>query len=143
MEYTRLLARSSRGLAMSPPVVTSSHRGASQLVLVRPPEDWPVQKRQCYCAGASAVEVCPHPTSEAVSLACWTSSGQTCGTRRPCIVLIPLKCVFRQLRREVTHKELFQTVKSLLAAARNLFDRYNREPSRTFSVIGSHAQNII
>jgi putative transposase len=54
-----------------------------------------------------------------------------------------LKCFFRQFRREVTHNELFQTVKSLLAAARNFFDRYNREPSRTLSVIGSYAHNVI
>jgi putative transposase len=54
-----------------------------------------------------------------------------------------LKCVFRQFRREVTHNELFQTVKSLLAAARDFFDRYNQEPARTLSVIGSHAQNVI
>jgi transposase len=35
------------------------------------------------------------------------------------------------------------TVKSLLAAARDFFDRYNREPCRMLSVIGSHAQNVV
>jgi hypothetical protein len=48
-----------------------------------------------------------------------------------------LKCVFRQFRREVTHNELFQTVKCLLTAAREFFDRYNQEPCRILSVIGS------
>jgi hypothetical protein len=47
--------------------------------------------------------------------------------------------LWRQFRREVAHNELFQTVKSLLAAARDFFDRYNREPNRALSVIGSHA----
>jgi hypothetical protein len=51
--------------------------------------------------------------------------------------------LWRQFRREVTHNERFQTVKSLLAAAREFFDRYNREPYRILSVIGSHAQNVI
>ncbi|MGO8951441.1 MAG: transposase [Ktedonobacterales bacterium] len=57
--------------------------------------------------------------------------------------LNPIEMLWRQFRREVTHNELFQTVKSLLAAARNFFDRYNQEPCRTLSVIGSHAQNVI
>ncbi len=54
-----------------------------------------------------------------------------------------MEMLWRHFRREVTHNELFQTVKRLLAAARDFFDRYNREPSRTLSVIGSHAQNVI
>jgi transposase len=57
--------------------------------------------------------------------------------------LNPIEMLWRQLRREVTHNELFQTVKSLLAAARAFFDRYNQEPFRILSVIGSHAQNVI
>ena len=57
--------------------------------------------------------------------------------------LNPIEMLWRQFRREVTHNELFQTVKSLLAAARDFFDRYNREPNRTLSVIGSHAQKVI
>lgn len=57
--------------------------------------------------------------------------------------LNPIEMLWRQFRREVTHNELFQTVKSLLAAAREFFDRYNQEPSRMLSVIGSHAQNVI
>lgn len=57
--------------------------------------------------------------------------------------LNPIEMLWRHFRREVTHNELFQTVKSLLAAARDFFDRYNREPNRTLSVIGSHAQNLL
>jgi transposase len=57
--------------------------------------------------------------------------------------LNPIEMLWRQFRREVTHNELFLTVKSLLAAAREFFDRYNCDPSRTLSVIGSHAQNVI
>jgi transposase len=57
--------------------------------------------------------------------------------------LNPIEMLWRQFRREVTHNELFQTVKSLLMAARDFFDRYNREPNRTLSVIGSHAQHLI
>lgn len=57
--------------------------------------------------------------------------------------LNPIEMLWRQFRREVTHNELFQTVKSLLAAAREFFDRYHREPARILSVIGSHAQNLI
>jgi transposase len=52
--------------------------------------------------------------------------------------LNPIEMLWRQFRREVTHNELFQTVKSLLAAAREFFDRYNREPARILSVIGSY-----
>jgi transposase len=57
--------------------------------------------------------------------------------------LNPIEMLWRQFRREVTHNELFQTVTSLLAAARECFARSNREPSRILSVIGSHAQNVI
>jgi hypothetical protein len=45
-------------------------------------------------------------------------------------------------RREVTHGELFETKQTLLAAARDFFDRYNQCPEKILSVIGSHAQNI-
>ena len=57
--------------------------------------------------------------------------------------LNPIEMLWRQFRRAVTHKDLFQTVTSLLAAARAFFARYNQEPFRILSVIGSHAQNVI
>jgi transposase len=56
--------------------------------------------------------------------------------------LNPIEMLWRQFRREMTHNELFPTVKSLLAAARNFFDRYNREPARTLSVIGSYQNGL-
>jgi transposase len=57
--------------------------------------------------------------------------------------LNPIEMLWRQFRREVTHHELFQTVKRLLTAAREFFDCYNQEPCRILSVIGSQAQNVI
>ncbi|HEY1352163.1 MAG TPA: IS630 family transposase [Ktedonobacteraceae bacterium] len=57
--------------------------------------------------------------------------------------LNPIEMLWRHFRREVTHCELFPTVKALLQAARDFFDRYNREPQRLLSVIGSQAQNVL
>lgn len=53
--------------------------------------------------------------------------------------LNPIEMLWRHFRREVTHCELFETVKALLAATRNFFDRYNQMPSRVLSIIGSNA----
>ena len=39
--------------------------------------------------------------------------------------------------REVTHREPFESVKALLAAAADSFARHGREPHRTLSIIGS------
>lgn len=57
--------------------------------------------------------------------------------------LNPIEMLWRHFRREVTHCELFQTVKALLTAAREFFDRYNQHPCCVLSIIGSHAQNVI
>ena len=57
--------------------------------------------------------------------------------------LNPIEMLWRHFRREVTHCELFPTVKALLAATREFFDCYNQEPQRILSVIGSHAQKVI
>jgi putative transposase len=57
--------------------------------------------------------------------------------------LNPIEMLWRHFRREVTHCELFPTVKALLAATREFFDRYNQEPHRILSVIGSHAQKVL
>ncbi len=46
--------------------------------------------------------------------------------------------LWRHFRREVTHCELYATVKELLAASRDFFDRYNQVPERVLSIIGSH-----
>jgi putative transposase len=44
---------------------------------------------------------------------------------------------WRQFRREVTHCDLFTSVKALLAAAQTFFDRYNGHPERVLSILGA------
>jgi transposase len=56
--------------------------------------------------------------------------------------LNPIEMLWRQLRREVTHCELFVTVKALIAAALAFFDRYNQCPEQILSVIGSNAKKV-
>ncbi len=51
--------------------------------------------------------------------------------------LNPIEMLWRHFRREVTHCELFVSVKDLIAAAQNFFDRYNTYPERILSVIGA------
>lgn len=51
----------------------------------------------------------------------------------------PIERLWRHFRREVTHCELFETMAALLAAAADFFARYNREPQKTLSIIGSNA----
>jgi putative transposase len=52
--------------------------------------------------------------------------------------LNPIEMLWRHFRREVTHCELFQTVKLLLQASQRFFDRYNRCPTLVRSIIGAH-----
>ncbi|HEV2461362.1 MAG TPA: IS630 family transposase [Ktedonobacterales bacterium] len=52
--------------------------------------------------------------------------------------LNPIEMLWRHFRREVTHCELFVTVKALLAAARDFFDRYHPCPDAVRSIIGAH-----
>jgi transposase len=52
--------------------------------------------------------------------------------------LNPIEMLWRHFRREVTHCELFATVKALLAAAADFFARHNREPQHTLSIIGAN-----
>jgi putative transposase len=51
--------------------------------------------------------------------------------------LNPIEMLWRHFRREVTHCELFETAKDLLAATSGFFDRCNRLPERVLSIIGS------
>lgn len=51
--------------------------------------------------------------------------------------LNPIEMLWRHFRREVTHCELFENVKTLLSAAQDFFDRYNLYPERILSVIGA------
>lgn len=52
--------------------------------------------------------------------------------------LNPIEMLWRHFRREVTHCELFQTVKLLLQAAQRFFDRYNLHSQMVLSIIGAH-----
>lgn len=51
--------------------------------------------------------------------------------------LNPIEMLWRQFRREVTHCELFESVKALLYAAQDFFDRYNKMPQQVVSIIGA------
>ena len=53
--------------------------------------------------------------------------------------LNPVEMLWRQFRREVTHCELFESVKALLVAAQAFFDRYNQKTDEILSILGSHA----
>jgi transposase len=52
--------------------------------------------------------------------------------------LNPIEMLWRHYRREVTHGELFTSVKKLLEATRNFFKRYNERPEKTCSIIGAN-----
>jgi putative transposase len=51
--------------------------------------------------------------------------------------LNPIEMLWRHFRREVTHCELFETVRALLTAARDFFDRYSQRPDKVLSIIGA------
>jgi putative transposase len=51
--------------------------------------------------------------------------------------LNPIEMLWRHFRREVTHCELFESVKALLSAARNFIDRYSQCPQQELSIIGA------
>jgi putative transposase len=52
--------------------------------------------------------------------------------------LNPAEMLWRQLRREVTHCELFESIDALLDATHAFFDRLNHTPGRALSIIGAH-----
>lgn len=52
--------------------------------------------------------------------------------------LNPIEMLWRHFRREVTHCELFTSIKDLLNAALDFFERYNCQPSTVLSIIGAH-----
>jgi len=52
--------------------------------------------------------------------------------------LNPIEMLWRHLRREVTHCELFDNIKALVGAAQAFFAHYNLSPQRLLSVIGAH-----
>lgn len=51
--------------------------------------------------------------------------------------LNPIEMLWRHFRREVTHCELFESVKALLHAAQNFFHRHNKCPAEVLSIIGA------
>jgi putative transposase len=51
--------------------------------------------------------------------------------------LNPIEMLWRHYRREVTHCELFTSVKALIAATVDFFNRYNQTPEKTLSIIGA------
>ena len=51
--------------------------------------------------------------------------------------LNPIEMLWWHFRREVTHCELFDSVKALLVAAQAFFDRYNKMPQEVLSIIGA------
>jgi putative transposase len=51
--------------------------------------------------------------------------------------LNPIEMLWRHYRREVTHCELFTSVKALIDATLDFFNRYNQTPEKTLSVIGT------
>lgn len=51
--------------------------------------------------------------------------------------LNPIEMLWRHLRREVTHCELFASMQALTDAALAFFGRYNLSPTRILSIIGA------
>ena len=53
--------------------------------------------------------------------------------------LNPTEMLWRHFRREVTHCELFESIKAVISATLAFFQRCNAEPARVLSIIGSNA----
>jgi len=53
--------------------------------------------------------------------------------------LNPIEMLWRHFRREVTHCELFETVKVLIEASYDFFHRYNQTPDKVLSIIGAYS----
>lgn len=51
--------------------------------------------------------------------------------------LNPIEMLWRHFRREVTHCELFASVKDLLKATTNFFDKYNNMKEKVLAIIGA------
>ena len=56
--------------------------------------------------------------------------------------LNPIEMLWRHFRREVTHCEIFESVKALIGATYEFFERHNRTPWPTLSIIGSNPAEI-
>ena len=53
--------------------------------------------------------------------------------------LNPIEMLWRHFRREVTHCELFETVKVLSEASYDFFRRYNQTPDKVLSIVGAYS----
>lgn len=51
--------------------------------------------------------------------------------------LNPIEMLWRYFRREVTHCELFENIKTLIAATYDFFEQCNHQPEKVLSVIGA------
>lgn len=56
--------------------------------------------------------------------------------------LNPIEMLWRHFRREVTHCELFESIKALVEAAQDFFDRYNQCPEHILPIIGAIPKNL-
>jgi putative transposase len=54
----------------------------------------------------------------------------------------PIAMLWRHVRRDVTHGELFASVKALVAAAQDFCTRDNRYPERILSLMGAIPKNL-
>ncbi len=52
--------------------------------------------------------------------------------------LNPIEMLWRHFRREVTHCEIFETVKLLIEASYSFFNHYNKNLQNVLSIIGAH-----
>jgi transposase len=57
--------------------------------------------------------------------------------------LSPIEMLWRHFRLEVTHCELFETVKVLIEASYAFFRRYNQTPEKVLSFIGAHPSKLL
>ena len=56
--------------------------------------------------------------------------------------LNPIEMLWRHFRREVTHCELFESIKALVAASLEFFRRYNETLEKVLSIIGAKTQEF-
>jgi len=52
--------------------------------------------------------------------------------------LNPIEMLWRHFRREVTHCELYESVKVLIETSYDFFERCNSTPDKVLSIIGAH-----
>jgi transposase len=117
------------------------------VVIVRP------RKRRCEIAQLLAQLLLKHP-NETIFVA-WDNCNTHCDDEVEAVVqaacgrlillylptyspwLNPIEMLWRHFRREVTHCELFVSMKELMAATYDFFDRHNQTPEKVLSIIGA------